>query len=124
VSAAPSGGGAGAPGDRASVTISVAVAPELAFALFTEEIDRWWRRGPRFRNAPGERGFIRIEPGVGGRVFESFGDGQGERVVEIGRTLAWDPPRCCASRGARRTSRRTNPPRSRCASRRAARERA
>ena len=35
---------------------------------------------------------ICIEPGVGGRVFESFDTDQGERVVEIGRTLAWEPP--------------------------------
>ena len=77
------------PGDQASATVSIAVAPAEAFAIFTEQIDAWWRRGPRFRNAPGDRGFIRIEPGVGGRVFESFDD----RVVEVGRATVWDPPR-------------------------------
>ena len=77
------------PGDQASAQVSIAVPPAEAFAFFTEQIETWWRRGPRFRNAPGDRGFIRMEPGVGGRVFESFDD----RVVEVGRAIVWDPPR-------------------------------
>ena len=80
-------------GDSARVTVGVAVPPPEAFRIFTEEIELWWRRGPRFRNARGDRGFIRIEPGVGGRVFESFDSGSGERVIEIGRTQVWDPPK-------------------------------
>ena len=44
------------PGDQATVTVTLAVAPEEAFAIFTQEIDLWWRRGPRLRNAPGDRG--------------------------------------------------------------------
>lgn len=81
-----------APGDQASATVTLAVDPATAFTIFTEEIDRWWRRGVRFRNAPGDRGFIRLEPGVGGRVFESFDAGGAETVVEIGRATVWDPP--------------------------------
>jgi uncharacterized protein YndB with AHSA1/START domain len=81
------------PGDQATVTVTVAVDPAEAFEIFTQNIDQWWRRGPRFRNARGDRGFIRIEPGVGGRVFESFDTGSGERVIEIGRTQVWDPPK-------------------------------
>ncbi len=77
------------PGDQATAQVSIAVPPAEAFAFFTEKIEAWWRRGPRFRNAPGDRGFIRMEPGVGGRLFESFDD----RVVEVGRTTVWDPPR-------------------------------
>jgi uncharacterized protein YndB with AHSA1/START domain len=79
-------------GDQASVTVTLAVDPADAFEIFTRDIDLWWRRGPRFRNAPGDRGFVRIEPGADGRVFESFDSGEGERVVEIGRTKVWDPP--------------------------------
>jgi uncharacterized protein YndB with AHSA1/START domain len=79
-------------GDRASVAVGLPVAPAEAFRLFTEEIDLWWRRGRRFRNAPGERGFVAIEPRVGGRLFESFASDAGETVVETGRVLAWEPP--------------------------------
>ena len=60
------------PGDQARVIVGVAVPPEEAFRVFTQEVDLWWRRGRRFRNAPGEQGIVCIEPGVGGRLFESF----------------------------------------------------
>lgn len=80
-------------GDRARVSVAVAVAPEIAFAIFTSEIDRWWRRGARFRQAGARRGLIRLEPGVGGRLFEAIEGVAGEHVVEVGRVLAWDPPR-------------------------------
>jgi uncharacterized protein YndB with AHSA1/START domain len=79
--------------DAARVTVVVKAAPERAFRIFTEEIDLWWRRGPRFRSFTAERGLIHIEPGQGGRVFESVTEGGEERVFEIGRNLDWDPPR-------------------------------
>jgi hypothetical protein len=82
----------GIAGDEARATVSVALPIDATFRVFTEEIDLWWRRGRRFRNAPGDRGIVCIEPGVGGRLFESFDTQAGERVVEIGRTLVWDPP--------------------------------
>ena len=81
------------PGDQASVTISLAVDPMQAFEAFTQDIDLWWRRGPRFRNTKSGQGIICIEPGVGGRVFESFDAAGTEEVVEIGRTQVWDPTR-------------------------------
>ena len=80
------------PGDQASVTIGLAISPLEAFEAFTQDIDLWWRRGPRFRNARGEQGIVCVEPGVGGRVFESFDGPAGEVVIEIGRTQVWDPP--------------------------------
>lgn len=81
------------PGDRARAMVSVAVAPEAAFRLFTEQMDLWWRRGRRFRIAPGDRGLVAMEPGVGGRVFESWHDEGGtERVRELGRVQVWEPP--------------------------------
>ncbi|MBK7261477.1 MAG: SRPBCC domain-containing protein [Rubrivivax sp.] len=79
------------PGDQATVSVGLAVPPAEAFRVFTEEIDLWWRRGRRFRNAPGEAGIVCIEPGVGGRMFESFATDIGERCVETGRVLAWEP---------------------------------
>ena len=72
-------------GDKATVTVTVPVDIAEAFRVFTEEIDLWWRRGRRFRNAPGDSGLIRLEPGAGGRVFESFGSGAGATVIEVGR---------------------------------------
>jgi uncharacterized protein YndB with AHSA1/START domain len=78
-----------ASGDQATVTVAVAVAPEAAFEVFTQEIDQWWGRGPAYRQIL-RGGLVAIEPGVGGRVFESGDDG---RVVVRGRITLWDPPR-------------------------------
>ena len=80
------------PGDQARVTIGLALSPLEAFEAFTQDIDLWWRRGPRFRNAGSEPGSVCMEPGVGGRVFESFDGPTGEVVIEVGRTQVWDPP--------------------------------
>jgi uncharacterized protein YndB with AHSA1/START domain len=74
------------------VSVRVAVPRAAAFAIFTEEIDRWWRRGRKFRHAGDRRGIIRIEPGVGGRLFESFDSDSGTVVFETGRVVAWEPP--------------------------------
>lgn len=79
-------------GDRARAMVSVKVAPEHAFRLFTEDINIWWRRGPRFRNAPGDQGMVCIEPRVGGRVFESFIAHGNETVIEMGQVTVWTPP--------------------------------
>jgi len=78
--------------DRAVVTTFVAVDPDLAFEVFTGEIDRWWRRGPRFRPGGGSSGgALRFEPTPGGRrLVETAGAG-GEQVFEIGRVLVWEP---------------------------------
>ena len=77
--------------DKVRVTVSVAAPRELAFEVFTTEIDLWWRRGLQYRHFGGERALIAIEPHEGGRVFESScADGP---VHEIGRVLDWQPPR-------------------------------
>jgi uncharacterized protein YndB with AHSA1/START domain len=77
-------------GDQARVTVGVAVPPDVAFAVFTEEIDLWWRRGPQFRRVGGERALIAIEGREGGRVFESAGAGL--PAQEVGLVRAWQPP--------------------------------
>lgn len=84
----------GAPpaGDSATATVFVAVPPAAAFAAFTEQIDLWWRQGPRFRIAGKQRGQLNFEPGVGGRLFETFPLASGPRTFEVGRVTAWDPP--------------------------------
>ena len=78
-----------APGDRATVTVAVAVDPEAAFEVFTREVDLWWRRGPRYRRLL-RGGVVHIEPAVGGRVFEA---GEGGATRDMGTVTAWDPPR-------------------------------
>lgn len=80
------------PGDQARVSVLVPADPEETFRIFTEEIDQWWRRGRRFRAAGARRGFIRLEPGVGGRLFESFDTKSGEKILQTGEVLVWDPP--------------------------------
>lgn len=72
--------------------MSIRGKPERVFAAFTEEVNAWWRRGPRYRNSPDDQGIICLEPKLGGRVFESHGNGATETVVEIGRITRWDPP--------------------------------
>jgi uncharacterized protein YndB with AHSA1/START domain len=79
-------------GDQARVSVSVAVPPHVAFDIFTNEIDRWWQRGPAFRQAGQRGGFIRLEPGVGGRLFESIESDDGERVFVVGHVQVWEPP--------------------------------
>ena len=79
-------------GDSARISVTVALPPPLAFEIFTEEIDRWWRRGIKFRHAGARRGFLRIEPEVGGRLFESIDGDEGPHVVEVGRVCVWEPP--------------------------------
>jgi uncharacterized protein YndB with AHSA1/START domain len=67
-----------------TVTNVVAVDPATAFAIFTSDIDVWWRRGKRYRFAAGE-GSLRFEDR---RLVEI--DASGERY-ELGRVLAWEP---------------------------------
>lgn len=79
-------------GDRARVSVLVAVPREVAFRVFTEEIDQWWRRGLAYRVSGKRRGVLRLEPGVGGRLFEEIESKAGARVVETGRVTEWNPP--------------------------------
>lgn len=78
-------------GDRARVSVFVRVPVDVAFAVFTEETDLWWKRGPRFRHSGRTPGVLQFEPGVGGRLFEQL-EGPPARVIEVGRNLVWDPP--------------------------------
>lgn len=80
------------PGDQARASVLVHADPELAFQVFTEEIDRWWRRGLKYRMAGKRRGIIHLESKLGGRVFESFESSTGTRVIETGRVEVWEPP--------------------------------
>jgi uncharacterized protein YndB with AHSA1/START domain len=75
--------------DKISVSVFVAVPVEDAFAVFTEEIDQWWRRGPAYRLARGEPGTLHCEPRLGGKLIERAGS----VTREIATITAWEPPR-------------------------------
>jgi len=77
---------------NATVAVRVAVPPEVAFDLFTREIDSWWRRGPKFRHGSGADARIAIEPRLDGAVFETWQQEGEPRRFELGRVVAWEPP--------------------------------
>lgn len=72
--------------DSVIVSALIAVDPATAFEVFTDEIDAWWRRDPRFRMSTDRQ--IRFEPGEGGRLvtYEESGN-----VHELGRIKEWKP---------------------------------
>jgi uncharacterized protein YndB with AHSA1/START domain len=80
------------PGDRARATVFVRVEPELAFEVFTSDIDRWWRRGIKFRHSGKQAGVLHFEPGLGGRLFETFEVNREQRLIVVGSITAWEPP--------------------------------
>ena len=80
-------------GDQARVSVTVAVPPQQAFEIFTADIDRWWRRGMKFRQSGSPSSLLCIEPKAGGRLFESFDADGTQHVIEVGRVRIWEPPR-------------------------------
>lgn len=79
-------------GDQARVSAQVAVPRDVAFRLFTEDIDRWWRRGLKHRVAGERRGFLLLEPRRGGAIYERFETPNGDQVFQTGTITAWEPP--------------------------------
>jgi len=79
-------------GDQVAVEVMVDVAPAVAFEVFTDEIDRWWKRGIAYRASGRSAGVLTLEPRVGGRLFEEYEGPAGRRVHEAGTVTAWDPP--------------------------------
>jgi uncharacterized glyoxalase superfamily protein PhnB len=73
-----------------SSRVTVAVDPETAFAVFTDEIDLWWVRGPiNFYDGARAIG-MRCEPGVGGRLLELY-SADASDALERGRITTWEP---------------------------------
>jgi DNA-binding transcriptional ArsR family regulator len=66
--------------------VSLALTPEAAFDLFTEQMTSWW---PLESHSVGEARAVsvRIEPTVGGRIIETTDDGVEH---EWGKVTAWD----------------------------------
>jgi uncharacterized protein YndB with AHSA1/START domain len=77
--------------DAVTVTTVVAVDPATAFEVFTEEIDAWWKHGPRYRVDPTRKSSMRIEPKLGGRLLEVYDESRDE-AFELGRVRVWKPP--------------------------------
>ena len=67
--------------------IDVDVDPMTAFTIFTDEYDQWWGRGPIDAYQSWRLVERRIEPGIGGRLVEDYGDEQ--RV--LGTITIWEP---------------------------------
>lgn len=72
--------------DAIRVSTVVAVDPEAAFEIFTNDIDVWWRRDPRYRSVSDAA--LRFEPGPGGRLLAVDASGA---EFETGAILAWEP---------------------------------
>jgi len=77
-------------GSSVTASVEVAVDPATAFAIFTDEIGRWWRPGPINWYDSARAIDIRFEPGLGGRWLEIYDDA-GADVLEIGRITVWEP---------------------------------
>lgn len=67
-------------------SVRVDIDPDAAFALFTDEIDSWWKRGERFRFDPDRDGRLAFE---NDQLIERFEDGD---TFVVGAVLGWDPP--------------------------------
>ena len=80
------------PGDGACVSVAVRAKLADAFALFTEEIDAWWRHGSRFRVASKQPGTLRFAPGLGGQLIETVRTRAGDQEYVLGTITAWEPP--------------------------------
>ena len=76
--------------DNVTVSTRLSVDPATAFEVFTDEVDVWWRRGPRFRTGHDRKSVMRFEPGVGGRLLEIF-DEASQDAFEFGRVRVWEP---------------------------------
>jgi uncharacterized protein (TIGR02594 family) len=85
-------------GDRVSASVFVDAPPDIAFEVFTAQIDTWWRHGLKFRSGGRGTSVLHLEPRLGGRLFETItppGSDQGH-VVQTGTVTQWHPPHALA----------------------------
>lgn len=74
-----------------SSEVEVAVHPDIAFKIFTAEMDLWWVRGPINFSDAGRVVEVRCEPGVGGRIGEILDDRATGPFREKARITIWEP---------------------------------
>ena len=81
-------------GDRVSASVFVDAPPEIAFEVFTEQIDGWWRHGMKFRQGARSLSVLHLEPRLGGRLFETIAapESDASHVVCTGTVTEWNPP--------------------------------
>ena len=72
--------------DPLRIEVSVDGPPRHAFAVWTEQIDRWW---PRSHSVSGDPAEVVLEPRLGGRIFERTHEGD---ELPWGEITRWDPP--------------------------------
>ena len=73
---------------QVSLEVRIAARPKRVWAALTRQTSKWWPR--EFYTAEKARGF-KIEPKVGGRMYEDWGDGDGRLwglVIGL-KTGAW-----------------------------------
>ena len=66
--------------------LTVACAPEHAFAVWAERTSLWW---PASHSVSGAPESVVFEPHAGGRIYERAPGGEEH---DWGRVLAWEPP--------------------------------
>jgi uncharacterized protein YndB with AHSA1/START domain len=74
---------------RALVALRIAAPPNRVFTAFTAETGQWWRPHGLFELKGRRDGRLAITAGVGGRITESYPDGE---EFEVGHVRVWDPP--------------------------------
>lgn len=74
--------------DAIEHSIEVRVDRDRAFRIWTGHIDLWWPK-PGHTRSGSVATTIRIEPEVGGRLFERTADG---REFRWGEVHVWEPP--------------------------------
>ncbi len=72
------------------VSLEVAADPQTAFEVFTQDVDAWWGRGPRFRFVPPYKGTLMFEPFAGGRFIHKH-DKDTQKDFVIGKIHVWEP---------------------------------
>jgi uncharacterized protein YndB with AHSA1/START domain len=71
------------------VAIRVGATQQRTWNAFVGEIGAWWKPNGLFDFTVGKHGVLAFEPGLDGRLIETYADGS---VFEIGRITQWEPP--------------------------------